>query len=76
MREIVHIQAGQCGNQIGAKFWQVRSIYLFIYLFTIGIPTRPHQSDAVVHGDSPGNDDPVIGRNVLLVSGHLSKTSV
>jgi hypothetical protein len=24
MREIVHIQAGQCGNQIGAKFWQVR----------------------------------------------------
>eukprot|EP00978_Attheya_sp_CCMP212_P029265 scaffold103445_cov58-Attheya_sp.AAC.4 len=24
MREIVHIQAGQCGNQIGAKFWEVR----------------------------------------------------
>ena len=23
-REIVHIQAGQCGNQIGAKFWEVR----------------------------------------------------
>ena len=23
MREIVHIQAGQCGNQIGAKFWEV-----------------------------------------------------
>ena len=22
-REIVHIQAGQCGNQIGAKFWEV-----------------------------------------------------
>jgi hypothetical protein len=20
----VHIQAGQCGNQIGAKFWEVR----------------------------------------------------
>ena len=26
MREIVHIQAGQCGNQIGAKFWEVRLI--------------------------------------------------
>ena len=26
MREIVHIQAGQCGNQIGAKFWEVGSI--------------------------------------------------
>ncbi len=25
MREIVHIQAGQCGNQIGAKFWEVRA---------------------------------------------------
>ena len=22
MREIVAIQAGQCGNQIGAKFWE------------------------------------------------------
>jgi len=25
MREIIHIQAGQCGNQIGTKFWQVVS---------------------------------------------------
>ena len=25
MREILHIQAGQCGNQIGAKFWEVIS---------------------------------------------------
>ena len=25
MREIVHLQAGQCGNQIGAKFWEVRA---------------------------------------------------
>ena len=24
MREIVHVQVGQCGNQIGAKFWEVR----------------------------------------------------
>ena len=22
-REILHIQGGQCGNQIGAKFWEV-----------------------------------------------------
>jgi hypothetical protein len=21
--QIVHLQAGQCGNQIGAKFWEV-----------------------------------------------------
>jgi hypothetical protein len=25
MREIVHIQVGQCGNQIGTKFWRVIS---------------------------------------------------
>jgi len=25
MREIIHIQVGQCGNQIGAKFWEVIS---------------------------------------------------
>ncbi|KAK9880631.1 hypothetical protein WA026_011872 [Henosepilachna vigintioctopunctata] len=25
MREIVHVQAGQCGNQIGSKFWEVVS---------------------------------------------------
>jgi len=25
MREIVHIQAGQCGNQIGSKFWESMS---------------------------------------------------
>merc|ERR1712128_267053 len=25
MREIVHPQAGQCGNQIGQKFWEVIS---------------------------------------------------
>ena len=24
-REIVHIQAGQCGNQIGSKFWEIIS---------------------------------------------------
>jgi len=25
MREILHLQAGQCGNQVGAKFWEVIS---------------------------------------------------
>ncbi|KAJ7332099.1 hypothetical protein JRQ81_014279 [Phrynocephalus forsythii] len=25
MREIVHLQIGQCGNQIGAKFWEIIS---------------------------------------------------
>jgi len=25
MREIIHMQVGQCGNQIGAKFWEIIS---------------------------------------------------
>ena len=25
MREIVHLQVGQCGNQIGSKFWEIIS---------------------------------------------------
>ena len=25
MREIVHVQAGQAGNQVGSKFWEVIS---------------------------------------------------
>jgi tubulin beta len=23
LREIAHVQAGQCGNQMGTKFWEV-----------------------------------------------------
>ena len=25
MREIVHLQLGQCGNQCGTKFWEIIS---------------------------------------------------
>ena len=38
MREIVHIQAGQCGNQIGAKFWEVSSPSMGLDL-SIGLST-------------------------------------
>lgn len=50
MREIVHIQAGQCGNQIGAKFWQVSDRLL---VAEVGIKSGSHSSDAVVHGGQP-----------------------
>jgi hypothetical protein len=30
MREIVHMQAGQCGNQIGAKVNDNRSVHFFL----------------------------------------------
>nr|CAD2167830.1 unnamed protein product [Meloidogyne enterolobii] len=41
MREIVHIQAGQCGNQIGSKFWEVIS------------DEHGIQPDGSYQGDSP-----------------------
>merc|ERR1712172_354390 len=42
MREIVHMQAGQCGNQIGAKFWAIMSPALF---WLISNPVPWTQSD-------------------------------
>jgi hypothetical protein len=46
MREIVHMQGGQCGNQIGAKFWEVwSSTYRVLghgVLFCIALCTLCH----------------------------------
>lgn len=45
MREIVHVQAGQCGNQIGAK---VSDAYFGIsFLFTYGDITKTY---TILHG--------------------------
>lgn len=41
MREIVHVQVGQCGNQVGTKFWEVISAEHGI------------QSDGRYAGDNP-----------------------
>ena len=38
MREIVHLQAGQCGNQIGAKFWEVRFDPVIAVMFMLAAP--------------------------------------
>ncbi|KAL6067327.1 Tubulin beta chain (Beta tubulin) [Balamuthia mandrillaris] len=48
MREIVHIQAGQCGNQIGAKFWEVISAEHGVKsdgTYDNNIETNPNKSD-------------------------------
>ena len=37
MREIVHLQAGQCGNQIGAKFWEVRKFSLKLFVKNVAL---------------------------------------
>ena len=38
MREIVHIQAGQCGNQIGAKVKRLN--YIKKYFFALKIVSK------------------------------------
>lgn len=41
MREIVHIQAGQCGNQIGAKVSTFCFLICFNYFFFDSDAHRP-----------------------------------
>lgn len=59
MREIVHIQAGQCGNQIGAKVnIIVLSFFFFLFFFVV---TRQARQKHGVRGDQlpsfVSNDD-------------------
>ena len=35
MREIVHLQAGQCGNQIGAKVGVLKNVFSFIFVLNL-----------------------------------------
>lgn len=45
MREIVHIQAGQCGNQIGAK---VRAIALLVFVACLNFDSSRNPSQTYV----------------------------
>lgn len=41
MREIIHLQAGQCGNQIGSKVCiDFYIYYIFMYLFLFHALTK------------------------------------
>jgi tubulin beta len=51
MREIVHIQTGQCGNQIGSKFWEVISDEHCIN------PCGQYEDNSGRGGTPPGNSD-------------------
>jgi len=43
MREIVHCQGGQCGNQIGAKFWEVIADEVFRTFFWFSAAPVPQK---------------------------------
>lgn len=47
MREIIHLQSGQCGNQIGTKFWEVISEEHGINPQGHYIGTKPNQLDCI-----------------------------
>lgn len=47
MREIIHLQTGQCGNQIGSKFWEVISEEHGINNQGQFIGTSPSQLDRI-----------------------------
>ena len=49
MREIVHIQAGQCGNQIGAKVGKALVVFFHNNLCLDDFTTRMHIECVKLH---------------------------
>ena len=47
MREIIHIQVGQCGNQIGCKFWEMISEEHGIDKSGTYVGNSPNQLDCI-----------------------------
>ncbi|RVD92759.1 alpha-beta tubulin [Tubulinosema ratisbonensis] len=47
MREIIHLQTGQCGNQIGSKFWEVLSEEHAINEQGMYVGNRPEQLERI-----------------------------
>jgi tubulin beta len=65
MREIVHIQAGQCGNQIGAKFWENMSAEHGINVDGEYIGLNPLQLERINVYFNEGKDGRYVPRAVL-----------
>ena len=65
MRELVHIQAGQCGNQIGAKFWEVISDEHGVD------PTGTYHGDSDLQLEARLPDDDTLSRCSVSHSGPL-----
>ncbi len=42
----MHLQAGQCGNQIGAKFWEVSCLFYLLVSWYVNVSLiTPHVCD-------------------------------
>ncbi|KAI0987151.1 hypothetical protein GJ496_004590 [Pomphorhynchus laevis] len=66
MREIIHIQAGQCGNQIGEKFWEVISEEHGIDPAGTYVGDSPLQLERINVYYNMVNDSKYVPRAVLL----------
>lgn len=66
MREIVHIQAGQCGNQIGAKFWEFISSEHGVDPTGTYVGDNPNQTDKISVYYNEASSSKYVPRAVLV----------
>jgi len=66
MREIVHVQVGQCGNQVGTKFWEVISEEHGIDIDGVFKGTNPNQKERLEVYYNTGSDGRYVPRALLV----------
>ena len=66
MREIVHLQAGQCGNQVGSKFWETIASEHGIDQSGSYQGTSDYQLERINVFFNEGNKGKYVPRSVLL----------
>jgi len=66
MREIVHIQGGQCGNQIGSKFWEVISEEHGVGVKGDWVGDNPKQKERIIVYYSESATSRYVPRAILM----------
>ena len=66
MREIVHIQVGQCGNQIGNRFWEAICVEHGIDPNGQYIGTNPNQLERIGVYFNQANEKNYVPRAILV----------
>ncbi|KCZ80828.1 tubulin beta chain [Anncaliia algerae PRA339] len=66
MREIIHLQTGQCGNQIGSKFWEVLSEEHAINGDGVYVGSKPEQLERINVYFSESSSKKYVPRAILV----------
>ncbi|KCZ75661.1 tubulin beta chain, partial [Anncaliia algerae PRA109] len=66
MREIIHLQTGQCGNQIGSKFWEVLSEEHAINGDGVYVGNKPEQLERINVYFSESSSKKYVPRAILV----------